>query len=310
MTNELNRHAAVVGLGSMGGAMAATLHRAGWSVSGFDPSSEARSAAAANGIAVVEDVAELAGTPYVVLSLPSAAIVRATVPHLLTKPGTVAIVDTTTSEPATSAEMAGLAQQHRAHFVDSPVSGGNAGAATGMLSAFLGGSEDSIEAARPVLDALTGGQYTHIGPIGSGNVVKLLNNILCATNLAAVGEALDIAAAYGIDLGIAAQAISGASGGSKVSSAMFPNWILSGTFDSGFALGLMARDVSLALDVAAQHGAAPQVLSGTNQAWQKALAELGPKADFVQMPSTVTTATDALSPTAINAAKESASATR
>jgi len=191
--------------------------------------------------------------------------------------------------------MAALAEEHGAEFIDSPVSGGRSGAASGSLSAFVGGSDEAVKAALPLLDALTGGNFRHVGPVGSGNVVKLLNNILCATNLAAVGEALDIAAAYGLDLGTAAEAISGASGGSKVSANVFPNWILSGTFDSGFSLGLMARDVSLALDVAAQKGASPKLLADTNRAWQEALAKLGPAVDFVEMPSTTTTATNALS---------------
>jgi 3-hydroxyisobutyrate dehydrogenase len=292
--NPAPRAAAVVGLGSMGGAMAVTLHRAGWQVSGYDPSPAARAAAKEAGIRTVGNLAELAGIPYAVLSLPSAAVVRESLPVLLAAPGTIAIVDTTTSEPDTSAEMSALAAAQGTAFLDTPVSGGQAGAATGTLSAFVGGSEADLAAAMPLLETLTGGRYRHIGPTGSGNVVKLLNNVLCATNLAAVGEALDIAAAYGIDPGTAAEAVSGASGGSKVSAAMFPDWILSGTLSSGFSLGLMARDVSLALQVAKARGANPALLAGTDTAWQHALAELGPAADFVEMPSTVTTATDVL----------------
>jgi 3-hydroxyisobutyrate dehydrogenase len=279
----------------MGGAMASTLHRAGWQVSGYDPSPRARSAAEDAGIPTVEHLSELAGIPYAVLSLPSAAVVRETLPILLATPGTVAVLDTTTSEPDTSADMAALAAAHGTSFLDSPVSGGQAGAASGTLSAFVGGTEDALAAAKPLLDTLTGGKYQHLGPIGSGNVVKLLNNVLCATNLAAVGEALDIAAAYGVDPATAAQAVSGASGGSRVSAAMFPDWILSGTLSSGFSLGLMARDVSLALQVARARGAEPALLASTDTAWQRALADLGPTADFVEMPSTVATASDALS---------------
>ncbi|WP_432507191.1 NAD(P)-dependent oxidoreductase [Kineococcus arenarius] len=286
--------------------MAQNLHRLGWDVTGVDPSEQARERAAEIGITVATSVTEVAGTPYVVLSLPSAALVEATVPTLLSGPGTVAIVDTTTSEPATSKAMAELAATAGAAFVDAPVSGGRAGALGGTLSAFVGGTEDAVAAAEPVLRALTGRVPAVVGGPGSGNVVKLLNNVLCATNLIAVGEALDVAAAYGIDLSTAAAAVSGASGGSNVSANAFPAWVLSGTFDSGFALGLMARDVDLALQVASVAGAKPALLAATGRAWQHALAERGPRADFTEAPATAATATTALTPasTSVQAAAD------
>ncbi|WP_262698074.1 MULTISPECIES: NAD(P)-dependent oxidoreductase [Streptomyces] len=283
----MNHHVAVVGLGSMGGAMAVTLHRAGWQVSGFDPSPAARSAAEAAGIRTVDDVGHLAGTPYAVLSLPSARVVETTVPVLLSCPGTLAVVDTTTSEPATSASLSSLAADQGAAFVDAPVSGGRDGAAEGRLTAFVGATEQAFDAARPVLEALTGGQYQHLGGPGSGNVVKLLNNALAAANLVSVGEALAIAKAYGVDPAVAAAGISGASGGSQVSAAMYPKWVLTGAHDSGFSMGLMARDAALAIEIAAQRGERPELLAAANQRWQAALAVLGSGADFTEIARTV-----------------------
>jgi 3-hydroxyisobutyrate dehydrogenase len=287
MNTSTDRRIAVIGLGSMGGAMAATLHQAGWQVTGFDPSESARTAAAEAGITVTSSVAELAGTPYAVLSLPAASVVEATVPQLLAAPGTIAVIDTTTSEPATSKQLAALAEARGAAFVDAPVSGGRDGAATGTLSAFVGGTDAALAAAEPVLLALTGGKYNHIGGPGSGNVVKLLNNVLAAANLVSVGEALGVAKAYGIDPAKAAASISEASGGSKVSANMYPNWVLSGTHDSGFSLGLMARDAALAVDVAAQIGENPALLAAVAGQWQEALAALGPRADFTEIARTV-----------------------
>ena len=281
--NQNTRRIAVIGLGAMGGAMAATLHKAGWDVTGFDPSDTARSAAEAAGITTTATLGDVAGTPYAVLSLPAANIVETTVPQLLAAPGTVAIIDTTTSEPATSKQMAELAEAQGAAFVDAPVSGGRDGAATGSLSAFVGATDAALEAAEPVLLALTGGKYSHIGGPGSGNVVKLLNNVLAAANLASVGEALGVAKAYGIDPAKAAASISEASGGSKVSANMYPNWVLTGTHDSGFSLGLMARDAALAVDVATQIGETPSLLAAVANQWQDALAVLGPRADFTEI---------------------------
>jgi len=287
MNTNTDRRIAVIGLGAMGGAMAATLHRAGWDVTGFDPSEAARTAAAEAGIKTTDNLADVAGTPYAVLSLPAASIVETTVPQLLAAPGTVAIIDTTTSEPGTSKHMAGLAEAQGAAFVDAPVSGGRDGAATGTLSAFVGATDAALATAEPVLLALTGGKYSHIGGPGSGNVVKLLNNVLAAANLVSVGEALGVAKAYGIDPATAAASISEASGGSKVSANMYPNWVLSGTHDSGFSLGLMARDAALAVDVAAQIGENPALLAAVAGQWQDALAVLGPRADFTEIARTV-----------------------
>jgi 3-hydroxyisobutyrate dehydrogenase len=282
-----SRRIAVIGLGAMGGAMAATLHKAGWDVTGFDPSEAARKSAADAGISTTDSLPGIAGTPYAVLSLPAASIVETTVPQLLAAPGTVAIIDTTTSEPATSKHMAQLAAAQGAAFIDAPVSGGRDGAATGTLSAFVGATDAALEAAGPVLQALTGGNFSHIGGPGSGNVVKLLNNVLAAANLASVGEALGVAKAYGIDPATAAASISGASGGSKVSANMYPTWVLTGTHNSGFSLGLMARDAALAVEIATRIGESPTLLTAVANQWQDALALLGPRADFTEIARTV-----------------------
>lgn len=287
MKGQINRRVAVIGLGAMGGAMAATLYRAGWDVTGFDPSEAARTSAAAIGMATTADLKDLAGTPYVVLSLPSAKIVETTVPQLLAAPGTVAIIDTTTSEPGTSKALAELAEKQGASFIDAPVSGGRDGASSGTLSAFVGATASALSAAEPILLALTGGKYSHIGSPGSGNVVKLLNNVLAAANLISVGEALGVAKAYGIDLYTTADSISAASGGSKVSAHMYPNWVLTGSHDSGFSLGLMARDAALAVEVAEQAGETPELLAAVSRQWQEALAALGPAADFTEIARTV-----------------------
>lgn len=278
---------AVIGLGSMGGAMASTLARAGWNVTGFDPSPEARDRALENGVRAVDELATLAGHEFVVLSLPNAEVVRATVPVMLSKPGTVGIIDTTTSDPTTSRAMAELAIEHQAAFVDAPVSGGRTGAATGQLSAFLGGEDSAVEACRPVLETLTGGAFQQLGGPGSGNVVKLINNALAAVNLASVGEALSIAQAWGVDPVVAAASVSNATGGSRVTSAMYPDWVLSGTFDSGFSMGLMARDAALAVDIAQKVGEDPQILARSSSLWQDSLESLGSGADFSEIARTV-----------------------
>ena len=278
--------------------MAATLARAGWSVVGIDPTPAARDTALARGAAATsDDLAAASGVHYALLSLPSARQVEQVVPALLdAAPDLVAIVDTTTSEPATSAVMGELTRDRGVAFVDAPVSGGRAGAEAGTLAAFVGGDEGSLAAAEPVLAALTGGSWRPLGPWGAGNLVKLLNNMLASVNLTAVAEALDVAAAYGLDLTATADALSNATGSSRVSSHMFPTWVLPGTFDSGFTTGLMARDVALCLEVARSLDADPAVFTTTAARWQHALATLGPASDFTRATTAFTTATDALTP--------------
>lgn len=278
---------AVIGLGAMGGAMAASLVHLGWHVTGFDPAPQARENATKAGVHAIDSLDNLSDVEFVVLSLPNAALVRNVVPTLLEIDTLIGIVDTTTSEPATSRDMAELAAARHKFFVDSPVSGGKSGAANGSLSAFVGGSAEAVAACTPALEALTGGNYQHLGEAGSGNVVKLINNALAAINLATVGEALAIAHAWGVDPEAAVAGVSGASGASRVSSAMYPNWVLTGSHDSGFTMGLMTRDLTLALDIASQKGEHPQLLGAAGSLWANALEQLGGAADFTEIAKTV-----------------------
>jgi 3-hydroxyisobutyrate dehydrogenase len=294
MQSQLRKEVGVVGLGAMGGAMASALVKQGWSVTGFDPSEKARSVSAKNGVTTSDALTDLAGKEFILLSLPSANIVEKTVSTLVLTAGTVAIVDATTSEPQVSRRMADLANSHAIAFVDSPVSGGRDGAESGSLSAFVGGAISDVTAAEPLLEAITGGKRRHVGPPGAGNIVKLMNNMLCSVNLLAVAEAADVAAAYDVDPAVAIDAINSATGASIVSQDKFPNQILNGRFDSGFSLKLMARDVKLAHEAAVEAGGNPRTMALVDELWQSALEQLGPEADFEAATTTFTSITETL----------------
>lgn len=285
--------AGVLGLGNMGLGIATTLAAAGWYVQGHDPDPRARAAARDHGVPVGE-VAGLSGEVFV-LSLPSAAVVREVTPQLLKDGRARVVIDTTTSDPRTSADMARLCAQAGAHFVDAPVSGGRTGAWSGRLTAFVGGDPAAVEAAAPALDAFTA-SWSHLGPAGSGNVVKLLNNLLCAANMVAVAEAVDVLAAYGLDIRRSLAALNTGSGRSAVSEGVFAGSILKGETRGGFAVGLMTRDVELGVATARERGAAPAVMTAVAGAWRQALDRLGPSADCNVAPSVFTTATDCLDP--------------
>lgn len=250
------RRIGVVGLGSMGGAMAASLAGRGWDVVGWDPSAAAREAAEARGLATVAGVSALAGIPYVVLAAvrargrgdgaraPRRARHRGRRRHHHLR----ARHERRDGRARRRARRRvrrrpGLRRQH----------GRGRGHARVLRRRIRAGRRRRPPRPR----ALTSGGWRHIGPAGSGNVVKLLNNMLVSVNLLAVAEAMDVAAAHGIDLDTAVAALNTATGASTVSQRMFPDQILNGRFGSGFALGLMARDVALAHDVARATGATP-----------------------------------------------------
>ncbi|WGX99214.1 NAD(P)-dependent oxidoreductase [Nocardioides sp. L-11A] len=295
------RSVGVLGLGTMGSGMAATLHSAGWDVCGYDPAPEARSAAAADGVPVVDSIAALRGS-VMVMSLPGADVVERCVPLLLDGRRGLVIIDTTTSHPRTSREMEALCDAADSVFVDAPVSGGRVGAWSGTLTAFVGGRPAAVDAAEPVLASLTS-TWRHLGPSGSGNVVKLLNNLLCAANLASVAEAIDVLDANGLDVAAGLDALNDGSGRSAVSQVNYAG-ILRGELVGGFAVGLMARDVRLGLSVAKDSGATPTVLAATEQLWAHALEVLGPQADCNIAPSAFTTATDRLHPRRLGAVED------
>ena len=273
------RRIAVVGLGEMGLAMALALRDAGWQVVGCDPSPVARQRAAAD-IEIADDLAGLAGWDTVLISVPGAVQVREVVPQILAVcPGAV-IVDATTSEPNVSVELAAQAHQTGAAFVDSPVSGGKSGARAGTLMAFVGGTEADVVRAAPVLDTIAAGKWRHLGESGAGNVGKLVNNTLAAMNLVIAAEALAIGERWGITPAVLVEALNGASGRNAATEVNLPRWVLPETFDSGFTMALMQRDVNLALKTFQEEGVHSRVTELVVQRWNEAADQLASGDDF------------------------------
>ncbi|MFQ3788712.1 NAD(P)-dependent oxidoreductase [Halomonas sp. A29] len=259
----------VIGLGQMGGNMALTLKAAGFDVTGSDLFESTRQGLAARGLAVAAPD-ELPSSDVYLLSLPTSAQVREvieTAPGLLgLAPKGSVIVDTSTSDPAVSRELAAKVQAAGLEWLDAPVSGGPKGAANGKLGMLLGGEADTIERLAPMLEAMSA-RYTHVGGPGSGHVVKLANNYLCAAHLLTTAEAVAMAARAGVDPTACLAGLNSGSGRSAVSEVNFPEWILSGRFDSGFTTGLMRKDLRLARDAAERLGMAPGLLAAVVEAW-------------------------------------------
>jgi 3-hydroxyisobutyrate dehydrogenase len=274
---------AVVGLGNMGGGMARTLRRAGVATLGVDPAPGAaeRFDGGLEVVALAEAVRR-AGT--LVLSLPGSAVVEQVLGEAgLLGPGVEhrLVVDTSTSDPLVTRRLAAATAVAGHSLVDAPVSGGPAGAESGTLNVFLGGEDDAVAEAAPVLDLLAG-RVTHVGGPGAGNVAKLVNNMLCAVHLQAAGEALTLGRAAGLDPARLFEAVNGATGRSAVTEVNLPKWVLSGSFDSGFPVGLMARDVELAVSTATGLGVDLPLAAGSAAAWRE-LRDEDAAADFNRM---------------------------
>lgn len=259
----------VIGLGQMGGSMALTLQAADFAVTGTDVFDAARQRLAEKGLPVVAPEA-LPDADVYLLSLPNAAQVRNVIetdPNLLEHaPRGSVIVDTSTSDPAVSRELAKKGQDAGLEWLDAPVSGGPKGAASGQLGMLLGGNEATISRLKPMLEAMSA-KYTHVGGPGSGHVVKLANNYLCAAHLLTTAEAVAMATRAGVDPHACLAGLNSGSGRSAVSEINFPEWILSERFDSGFTTGLMRKDLGLALDAVLQMDMQPGLLKSVVDAW-------------------------------------------
>jgi 3-hydroxyisobutyrate dehydrogenase len=244
------------GLGVMGGPMARHLVQAGHEVAGFNRSPEkARAWAEATGGRFAATVAEAAeGAELLVLCVGNDDDVRAVVsealPHLKAG-GTV--VDHTTTSARIAREMAALAATAGKAFIDAPVSGGQAGAENGQLSVMAGGDEAALLRAEPALMAYSKA-VKHMGPSGSGQLTKMVNQIAIAGVVQGLAEAVHFAEVAGLDTNAAYDAISK---GAAQSWQMDNRWktMAEGRFDFGFAVDWMRKDLGLVLDEARANGA-------------------------------------------------------
>ena len=266
------RRIGVIGLGAMGAPMAATLVAAGFDVTGYDRDPARRDAVSG----AAETLAALHDREAVILSLPDDTAAGTVVDALIgVLPAGALILDTSTIAAATAQTLASRAEAAGLGYVDAPVSGGAAGAASGSLLMMAGGKAQDIDRATPLLDALAR-KVVHCGPAGAGATAKLANNLLCAGHLMLAGEALRMATAGGVAPEALLEAVNAGSGRSAVTEVNLPQWVLSDRYDSGFTVDLMAKDVGLA---AAAPGAGGQA-AAVAEHWAAARETLGADADF------------------------------
>lgn len=274
----------LIGLGNMGHGMAQTLTNKGFDVAGFDVSDNARMRAQQAGLVVRQSLQDLAkDRDVIILSLPKAEHVKAVctaADSLLdhARPSTV-IIDTTTSTPQTSREVSQALAKQEIRFIDAPVSGGPAGAAAGTMTMAIGGDTETVARVMPVLEAMSA-KHVHIGDIGAGNVAKIVNNLLCASHLITAAQAMLIGRRAGVDTQRLLDGINSGSGRSAVTEVNFPKWIMNGTFDSGFTMELMRKDVGLADDLLKELEMSLPVAELISQVWRDSAERLANGDDF------------------------------
>ncbi len=247
-----------VGLGTMGGAMAANAARAGFEVSAWNRTPGRAGELGDLGVKLRESPAAVATASEAVITIVSDT---PDVESVLFGPDGVAagatpgslVIDMSTISPSATRDFAARLAQTDVAMLDAPVSGGSEGAKKGTLSIFVGGEAGDLERARPVLQSL-GTTITHVGPIGAGQAVKAVNQVILAGTYLGVAEGIVLALKSGLDVD---QVVAALSGGAAQS------WVLSNRsgrmkdndYPLGFKVALHRKDLGIALGMARELGA-------------------------------------------------------
>ncbi|PLS79141.1 MAG: NAD(P)-dependent oxidoreductase [Chloroflexi bacterium] len=268
--------AAFIGLGNMGGPMAANIAKAGHNLTVWNRTAQAMEpvvATGARGATSVQDAvrdAEIIGicvsTPDVVRS-----IVLGDNGVLASAKRDAVIVDFSTIDPATSRSVGEECAKAGFAYLDAPVSGGVTGAAAGTLTVIIGGDEAALERAQPMLQAV-GKKIVHVGPSGAGSTIKLINQLLVGVNLAAVSEAFILGQRAGVDPQTLFDVLSTSAADSAVLRRALPDFILKRHFEPGFAIQLLCKDLDLALSVGRESHTALPLTAIARQLYEDARA--------------------------------------
>jgi 3-hydroxyisobutyrate dehydrogenase len=280
-----------VGLGMMGWPMASRLHAAGVALIAHD-------AVAATLMRFVNEHAgsvaatgpkDFAACKVAITMLPNSDVVDAVVlgtagqPGLIgTLPGGAVVIDMSSSQPMRTRALAEALGKASKRFLDAPVSGGVKRAVDGSLAIMVGGDAAVFESQRALLAHL-GKTLTHVGPAGAGHAVKALNNYVSAAGLAATAEALHVGQRFGLDPSVITDVLNSSTGRNNTTENKVKPFMLSGRFDSGFSMALMAKDLATAMELASSIGAPMRLGQEVLGLWSDADQALGKGADHTEM---------------------------
>ena len=280
----------IVGLGNMGAPMARRLVQGGFAVRAYDIRTDI-AAALSGEEAGIEAVTELGALGEacgrVITMLPDAAAVRQVVlgeTGRASLAGSLArgsvVIDMSSSAPAATLVLGKDLQALGIHLIDAPVSGGVPRARDGSLTIMAGGPPGSIESLAPVFACL--GQVQRTGDLGSGHAMKALNNYVSAAGLLAVCEALIIARRFGLDPKVANEVLKSSTGRNNTTDRKVEAFMLNRSFDSGFALALLRKDVGMAQDLAGELALDAPWLQACKGLLDEAAGVLGETADHTE----------------------------
>src|SRR5579884_195577 len=194
------------------------------------------------------------------------------------------IIDMSTIAPSVSRKLAQDAGKYGAHFLDAPVGGGSQGAGNGTVTIMVGGERDIVEQPLPVREAMGKKEnICHVGPNGTGEVVKIVNNILCGAIAASIAEAFTLGVKAGADVNTMAKIIGVSTGASWQLSNQFPLRAFQGNFQPGFMTDLLHKDLGLALDLAAENMTPAAMTALTRQLFEMARAEGFGREDYTSV---------------------------
>jgi 3-hydroxyisobutyrate dehydrogenase-like beta-hydroxyacid dehydrogenase len=272
-----------VGLGNMGSVLAANLVAGGCNVVAHDAAGPAR---APDGARYVESVGAVArAANVIVLSLPDGEASEAVAREIVAAPTervTTHVVDTSTIGVDAARRVAARLQPHDVAYVDAPVSGGPAGARARTLAIMYAGDDDACARVEPVLAALSDRRFRVGDRPGLGQAMKLANNFLSATALAATSEAIAFGRSAGLDAATMLEVLNASSGRNTATDDKFPTHVLTERYASGFSNQLMRKDVQLYVDAVGAYGGPATVAAVVAELWQR-FAAAEPGVDFTRI---------------------------
>ena len=230
-----------VGLGAMGSVMSPLLVKAGYQVFGYDIIANIDESSGVKQLDTLDDFAQF---DAVIFMLPNSKIVSEVVTRLLEINTKSILIDMSSSDPRETKKLGKIISSRGLKFIDAPVSGGVSRAKTGDLMIMAGGKEEDLEIVKDLLSVM--GTVQFAGPLGSGHAIKALNNYVSAAGLIASFEALTTARLFGIKSENFLKIINGATGKNNTTEVKLDKFVVSEQFNSGFALDLMVKDVSIA----------------------------------------------------------------
>jgi len=279
-----------IGLGMMGYPMAHLLAQGGNALRVMDlsPAATSRFVSEHEGACTAATLQDFSDAQVLITMLPDSNAVESVVLGKdemqglsgILRPGSV-IIDMSSSEPVRSRQLAGHLAGLGFRYLDAPVSGGVKRAVAGTLAIIVGGDAQVLAEMEPVLKLL--GKCTHVGPAGAGHAMKALNNYVSAAGLVATVEALHAGQAFGLDPEVMVSVLNASTGKNNTTENKVSQFMLSGAYNSGFSLALMAKDLGIAMGLGKSVGQPMPLGEQVLQIWRDANAALGQSADHTEM---------------------------